>query len=255
MRFSVSSWAHSMTFAAAALAIGGGAFAQTSMLEGIVKGASDINIYTQFIRPPKGPVVPRHGFGAGGFGFELSYDFSDTVVNEPKNAVHLQVGGVPLRLEAGVGYDQSSAYKFRNGGADLRMSLRDLPAFSVYISPMYGLVSPAKEILLGGTPYFGLRTGYLTFQSAHAYIDTLSTYKLDGNAFQLGPIAGIFWDFGDFSLFGETSYLMRNFPSVDWSGPGSKPGTPAVLPRGFDLSSFNFYTGLQIGLKRHARMR
>src|SRR5690349_8632598 len=102
------------------------ASAQTSLLEGIVKNASDMNIYAQFIRPPGGPLVPRHNLGAGGFGFELSYDFSDTVVNGDKGALKLSLGHVPLRLEAGVGYDQSGSYKLRSGAADVRVSIRDL---------------------------------------------------------------------------------------------------------------------------------
>jgi hypothetical protein len=129
------------------------------------------------------------------------------------------------------------------------MALRDLPALTVYESPVNALGSPWNYLLLGAIPYVGERTGLITLQSGHAYTDSLA-YKLDGQTFQLGPVVGLSWDIGSFSLFTESSYLWRVFPSLDWATP-PKGGIPKAFPRSLDLTGWELAAGLTIELKAH----
>ena len=241
-----------------AIAISGGllptiAGAQGSLLEGLVKNASDINIFSQFTQASRGAVIqPRGSHGATGLGFELTYDLSDSTVASGGGSKPLgsSLFGVPMRIEVGAGYAQSGGFKSTNSAIDMYFSLRDLPAFSVYLSPYHAPSGGWEYVFLGAVPYVGMRTGLLSIQSGHAYTDT-STYSLSGQTFQLGPIAGLSWDFGHFSAFTEGAYLWRNYPSLDWSAP-AKGGLPAVLPRAIDLSAWNILLGLTVELRPHA---
>jgi hypothetical protein len=254
--------------------------AQGSLIEGLVKNATDINVFGLITGTPGGPVTSRAPHGARGMGFELSYDLSDpgasagaaptgakqsdtTAAKKPPGADTSK--GKPetdkaqpffpvlwndtIRIELAVGYAQSGGYKSRVARNDFYMSLRDLPALTVYASPISAPKGALRYLFLGAVPFVGVRTGLVSIQSGHAYSDT-ATYGVGGQTFQLGGAVGLSWDVGNFSLFSEGSYVRRQFPSVDWSVSG-RGVVPAAFPKSINFSGFTLSTGLTIELKKH----
>jgi len=137
-------------------------------------------------------------------------------------------------VELGIGYGQVSGFHLADPGLELRGSIRDLPAATVYAS-----YEPWAT-------YFGLRTGFMRTKSLQV-IDRGSGDTFTGNseAFLLGGLVGYAWSIGDFWAFAETAYTLRYFPSVEWNA-GSLPGG---VPSDMRLSGWTITTGIQFPIR------
>lgn len=134
-------------------------------------------------------------------------------------------------FELGLGYGQVSGFQARAPGLDLKGSVRDLPSVSLYAS-YEGL----------GT-YFGLRSGLMELSGLQLIDDEGAAWKGSGKSFLAGLVAGQAWSVADLNFFVEASYVVRDFPSVEWSG-----SPPPETPRSMDLSGWSVGTGIQFAI-------
>ncbi len=138
-------------------------------------------------------------------------------------------------FEMGFGYGQMSGFESVDPSLDLRGSIRDLPAVSLYAS-----YEP------WGT-YVGLRTGYQKLQSLQVFDENGTSFKGRAENFFAGALVGYAKEFAGLNLFVEAALGVRDFTSVEWSGPiGTQP--PGTLPREMALSGWTIGTGLQFPL-------
>lgn len=155
---------------------------------------------------------------------------------------YYDVKGVPPLLatdtiwsvEMGIGYGQVSGFALADQTLQLRGSIRDLPAASVYAS-----YEPWST-------YFGVRTGFMKAKSLQVLDqDTGVTSSGETEAFLAGFLMGYAWSLGDFWAFTEAAYTVRYFPSVEWSGGALPEGVPTDL----QLSGWSLSTGIQFPIK------
>ena len=152
------------------------------------------------------------------------YDVEPTRASQPTRDV--------WTFELGLGYGQLAGFESREPSLQLRGSVRDLPAISLYAS---------YEDL--GT-YFGLRSGLMELTGLQMTNADGDTWKGSGKSFMAGVLAGQAWEVAGFNVFFEAAWTLRDFPSVEWSGSG----LPTATPRDMNLSGWSIGTGVQFGV-------
>jgi hypothetical protein len=141
-----------------------------------------------------------------------------------------------IELDLGVSFSQTGAFISTKDGLDARVSIRELPAVTLYASFVDLPVLRSIHTSL----YTGGRTGFLSMYNGRAYGDT--TVKFNSETLQVGPVLGSMTTLWGFSVFGEMSYLWRDFKSVDWETSAKIPNR---MPRRIDLSGYTFQFGIQ----------
>ena len=137
-------------------------------------------------------------------------------------------------VEMGIGYSQLSGFDLADRSLQLRGSVRDLPAASVYAS-----YEPWST-------YFGVRTGFMKTKGLQVFdLDTGDSFSGDSEAFLAAALLGYAWSIGDFWAFTETAYTVRYFPSVEWKGGALPPGVPTDL----QLSGWSVSAGIQFSIR------
>jgi hypothetical protein len=241
----------------AAVATPRDAGAQFTGLAEVLERVTDVEVYVSREWTKGGASArPRRGRGASGLGVEVLFGVG--AATRPDARGRMLNDSTPARdttavFEVAFGYGQSGGYTGRaaagaDPSADLYASLREVPAVTIYAS----LVEPprlATALLLGGSPYVGLRTGYLTIQSGRSYTAE-AVHELRGETFELAGAGGVAWTVGHSGItaFAEGAYSWRTFPSVEWSLP-SGGALPASLPRSLDFTGPSASVGVQIGIK------
>jgi hypothetical protein len=135
-------------------------------------------------------------------------------------------------FEIGLGYGQTSGFDAREPTIEMKGSIRDLPAVSLYASyDAYGT-------------YFGLRSGLMELSGLQVIDEGGTAYKGSGKSFMAGLLVGQAWSVAGLNLFVEASYLVRDFPSVEWASSTPPPGTP----RSMDLSGWSLGGGVQFSV-------
>jgi hypothetical protein len=137
-------------------------------------------------------------------------------------------------MEVGIGYGQTEGLRLRDPELEMTAMLRNLPAVTVYVS---------YEPL--GT-YVGLRTGLMRTESLQVIDAAGTVYRGRGEAFQMGVLAGYALAVRPTYLFLETGYLLRTFPSVEWTAPGP---LPPGIPRRLDASGWTLVAGIQFPVR------
>ncbi len=135
-------------------------------------------------------------------------------------------------FEIGLGYGQMSGFDAREGTIEMKGSIRDLPAVSLYAS--YDA---------SGT-YFGLRSGLMETTGLQVIDEGGTAYKGSGQSFMAGLLVGQAWSIAGINLFVEGAYMVRDFPSVEWAS--STP--PAGTPRSMNLSGWSLGGGVQFSV-------
>lgn len=133
-------------------------------------------------------------------------------------------------MEMGIGYGQLQGYELRDPSLDLRMSVRDLPAVSLYAS-----YEPWGN-------YFGVRTGFMRTQALQIVDEEGTNYSGQAEAFLFGTLVGYAFAIEDLWFFLEAGYTLRYFPSVEWKGAST---LPSGIPLDLDLSAWSTGLGLQ----------
>jgi len=157
----------------------------------------------------------------------------DTVNTYDVEPVRTQAPTVDVwTFELGLGYGQTSGFDAREPTIEMKGSIRDLPAVSLYAS--YDA---------SGT-YFGLRSGLMELSGLQVIDEGGTAYKGSGKSFMAGLLVGQAWSVAGLNLFVEASYLVRDFPSVEWASSTPPPGTP----RSMDLSGWSLGGGVQFSV-------
>ncbi len=134
-------------------------------------------------------------------------------------------------LEVGIGYGQVQGLRLTDPALDLNTSLRSLPAVSLYLS-----YEPV------GT-YLGVRTGLLRAHSLQINDNAGGQYSGSAETFMMGALLGYAFAFDPTYLFVEAGYMVRDFPSVEWS---TRTGELlSSLPRTLDASGWMISAGIQ----------
>jgi hypothetical protein len=135
-------------------------------------------------------------------------------------------------FEIGLGYGQMSGFDVREPTIEMKGSIRDLPAVSLYAS--YDA---------SGT-YFGLRSGLMETSALQVIDEGGEAYKGSAKSFMAGLLVGQAWSIAGLNLFVEGAYMMRDFPSVEWASSTPPPGTP----RSMNLSGWSLGGGVQFNV-------
>jgi hypothetical protein len=137
-------------------------------------------------------------------------------------------------VEMGIGYGQISGFDLADPSLQLRGSVRNLPAASVYAS-----YEPWST-------YFGVRTGFMKTKGLQVFeLDTGDSFSGESEAFLAAALLGYAWSIGDFWAFTETAYTVRYFPSVEWKGGA----LPAGVPTDLQLSGWSVSAGIQFPIR------
>lgn len=137
-------------------------------------------------------------------------------------------------VEMGIGYGQFAGLDLADSDLQLRGSIRDLPAATIYAS-----YEPWST-------YFGLRTGFMKTKGLQVFDKTTGErYSGDAEAFLAGLLVGYSWGVGGFWAFSEFAYTSRYFPSVDWG----KGNLPAGIPTDFQASGWSLTAGVQFPIR------
>jgi hypothetical protein len=137
-------------------------------------------------------------------------------------------------VELGIGYGQISGFRLEDRSLQLRGSVRDLPAASVYAS-----YEPWST-------YFGLRTGFMRTKGLQVLErESGATFSGNAEAFLAAALAGYAWSIGEFWAFAEAAYTIRYFPSVEWSGGQLPVGVPTELR----ASGWSLTSGIQFPIR------
>lgn len=136
-------------------------------------------------------------------------------------------------FELAIGYGQISGFSLEASGLDLRGSVRELPAVTLYASHV------------GTGAYLGLRTGLIETHALRLYESDGSLMEGSAQAFQLGGVAGLAFEVMGVYPFVEGAWMARSFPSVAWDSDALPAGTPRALR----VSGWNISAGLQVPLQ------
>lgn len=147
-----------------------------------------------------------------------------------------------LTLELAIGFSQTGAYVSRFADNNMRVSLREFPSVSLYANYRPKLPTVGRVL----ETYLGLRSGLITMIGGQALGGGEGT-KLNGETFQIGPVAGISTELRGVNLFVEGAWMSRNFSSVDWD---SHDGALGRLPRSINMSGRSLAVGIQFEFRR-----
>lgn len=146
-------------------------------------------------------------------------------------------------IEMALGYGQVANLTSGQPSYELRGAVRELPAFTVYVS------FDGYRCCFKATPYLGLRSGLIDIQNLQAVDSVLTAkttaYAASPKAFQLGGILGLAWGTPLIPLRLEAGYFVRDFASVQWSGSN----VPSKLPRELSFSGWSLSIGTQFNLR------
>jgi hypothetical protein len=165
--------------------------------------------------------------GAAGADTVYTYDVAPITVAAPTEQVWL--------FEIGVGYGQTTGYRTRVDGLELRGAVRDLPSASLYAS-----------YVPTGT-YLGLRSGFMRFHGLQVIDAQGTTFTGDADSFRAGAALGQVLQLLSLNFFAEASYSVRHFPSVRWSGGA----LPAGVPRDISVNDWMLGAGVQFAIGRN----
>jgi len=186
-------------------------------------------------------------FSAGGGGF-LGADAVPDCGALGACSLHLEVfldlpAPEGVTLELGLGTDVLRGFALAEPSLDFRGSARSLPLVSVYAS---------SDRFPGGAvavPYAGLRAGFSQLWNARAYDAAGAAYRVDGEAFEVGALAGVSLEAAPLrGLYLEASVQQRRFDALNWGFPGP-PQLPERWPRSLDLSTWQLALGWQFRLQ------
>jgi hypothetical protein len=238
--------------------------AQLGAVEAFARRVSDLSFYFSLSDVTGGPEVEGDAGDVRAFGVELLFEVAEVTrrigpPTEPADSVERVWTGVEVvrsgeevdtiytytveeapppepptetvwTLELGLGYGQLQGYELEDPALDMNVSIRDLPSISLYAN-----YEPWGN-------YFGLRTGFMRTQALQVATPAGETYSGDGEAFLFGGLTGYAFALEDLWFFLETGYTVRDFPSVEWSGPGA---LPPGIPRELDVSGWFLTSGVQ----------
>ena len=143
-----------------------------------------------------------------------------------------------LGAELGFGYTQSTG--FRGRGIDLRGSLEELPAITLYLSSALGWIVD---------PYLGVRVGLAQLKNMRVYDDD-SIITAAGSTYEVGIAPGLAFGRpdGSWSFFVEMAWMFRKFDTIDWT---PKTGiVPAPLRTEFDFRTRTISLGAQYNFRK-----
>ena len=155
-----------------------------------------------------------------------------------------------LMLEVGVGYSQFSGFSSVDPSFELKGAVREIPAVSIYGT----LASDdASSLLKHLRLRLGLRSGLIQLWDVQANdpVDatTFDTYTGNAHTFQLGANAGLAFVFKkELYPFIEYSWMLRKFPSVQWSLAEAHT-MPQRFPTELDFTGPSLTIGLRIDIK------
>lgn len=147
-----------------------------------------------------------------------------------------------VTLELGLGTDVLRGFALAEPSIDFRGSARSLPLISAYAS---------SDRLPGGAvavPYGGLRAGFSQLWNARAYDAEGIPYRVEGEAFEVGAVAGLYLVAAPLrGLYLEAALHQRQFDALAWglSGDGR---LPQGWPRALNLSTWQVALGWQFRL-------
>jgi hypothetical protein len=161
---------------------------------------------------------------------------ADTVYTYEVAPASVAVPTVPVwTFELGVGYGQTTGYRARGEGLELRGAVRDLPSVSLYAS-----------YVPTGT-YLGLRSGYMRFHGLQVIDAGGNVFTGDADSFRAGAAVGQVLQLLSMNFFAEAAWSHRHFPSVRWS---DSP-LPAAAPRDITASDWSLGAGVQFAIGRN----
>jgi len=173
-----------------------------------------------------------------GWGFETVYQLT----KESK--------GSQWGAELAVGYDflNLRATTRSNGRYETLGSIQTLPSITLYVS---------REVQGRATGYVGLGTGFVTLKNVRAYDSDGRVYAIAGDTWGLTPSLGVTYSLRErdergpgVSIFFETSYEVRNFPSIAYTLPPDVKTLPSDLPRSLRASGMVLNLGLEINFRK-----
>lgn len=145
-------------------------------------------------------------------------------------------------LELALGYSQFSGLTSADASFELRGTVREYPALSVYAS--------FDRFLPFITPYIGARSGLIDIAHLQAVesigSDSTRVYAASPRAFQFGAVVGLSVGPQLAPLRVEYAYHSRSFASLQWSGATV---IPSRLPREITFSGWTLSAGIQISLR------
>lgn len=205
--------------------------AQLGLVEGLFRNVTDISFYVgrgSFL--PASNQLATGKYGLYNFGVELLFEVAPP---EPPEEGEEPPPPPTFTYELGVGYGQIAGFHSSEEGLDLRASLRELPAISFY----------ASHEATGF--YLGMRTGLLQTDALRLYNEEGRIYGGKAQSFQLGGIFGYALGIGGTYVFVESGWVLRHFPSIEWSGSE----IPEAAPRSLRMSGWQLLIGLQVPIR------
>ena len=155
-----------------------------------------------------------------------------------------------LLVEVAVGYSQFSGFSSVDPSFELKGAVREIPAVSIY-----GTFSSDDErsALKHFKLRMGLRSGLIQLWDVQANdpinSTTFDTYTGNAHTFQLGGVAAFAFAYKkELYPFVEYSWMLRKFPSVQWSLPEAHT-VPQRFPRELDFTGPSLAFGLRINIK------
>lgn len=155
-----------------------------------------------------------------------------------------------MLVEVAVGYSQFSGFSSVDPSFELKGAVREIPSVSVY-----GTFSSDDES--SSLKHFkfrlGLRSGLIQLWDVQANdpidANTFDTYTGNAHTFQLGGVAAFAFAYKkEIYPFVEYSWMLRKFPSVQWSLAEAHT-MPQRFPRELDFTGPSLSFGLRIDIK------
>jgi len=169
-----------------------------------------------------------------GWGFETVYELT-----KPRE-------GVKWGAELAVGYDFLNLKgAIRNDNTyQILGSVQTLPSITLYVS---------RDLTDRWAAYAGVGTGLVTLKNVRAYDADGRIYAIAGDTWGLTTTAGLTYSLRErderapgASVFVETAYEIRNFPSISYTLPSDIKTIPSALPRSLTVSGIVVNIGLEI---------
>ena len=146
-----------------------------------------------------------------------------------------------LTLELTGGFSQTGAFVSRRPQNDIRVSLREIPAVSLYVNYSPRLPVIGRAI---GT-HFGARTGIMSLIGGPS-LRRGCERAAQRRSISVWALAGLVTKIHGINVFAEGAYMWRRFNSVDWD---TETGLPN-LPRSIDFSGPSLTFGIQFRFRQ-----
>jgi hypothetical protein len=155
-----------------------------------------------------------------------------------------------LLIDVAVGYSQFSGFSSADPTFELKGAVREIPSVSIY-----GTLGSddASSVLRHLRVRLVLRSGLIQLWDVQANdpIDqnTFDTYTGNAHTFQLGADAGIAFAFKkELYPFVEYSWMLRKFPSVQWSLAEAHT-MPQRFPTELDFTGPSLTVGVRVDIR------